>query len=271
MLKMMLPILSFGSQNLIVSKRGKKSKDQLSVSVKSKRYTVELARTHGQLLAAYRLRYRSLKLEMSRKPSVLPIDIDLFDRRADCLIITDRASDTVIGTYRLLSSMHTSTYYSQGEFDIGPLLTLPGKKLELSRACILPEHRNGASISLLWQGIYQYMLQTNTKYLFGCCSVFAEAGSDLSNLYTQISERNGFLDKPLATPYPKFNLSRTKIRNDEAIPIPPLMSAYLRAGAKLVATPAYDKAFSCYDFFTILDTDHLDPRITNRYQKRIDN
>jgi putative hemolysin len=86
-------------------------------------------------------------------------------------LIIDKKSGEIVGTYRLICSLFSKRFYSQAEFTLEQVLALPGVKLELGRACIKKEFRNGAVLTLLWRGIIEYMKLTNAKYLFGCASV----------------------------------------------------------------------------------------------------
>jgi putative hemolysin len=82
--------------------------------------------------------------------------MDEFDLRCDHLIIQDAASREVIGTYRVNASTYSRNFYSNKEFHLDNFLRSPGCKLELGRACIHKDYRNGRVLSLLWKGIVMY-------------------------------------------------------------------------------------------------------------------
>jgi putative hemolysin len=74
----------------------------------------------------------------------------------------------VIGTYRLQIQPPYQAWYTATEFHMRRIVKhLPGNKLELGRACVHPEHRNGITIALLWEGIAAYMIASQTSYMFG--------------------------------------------------------------------------------------------------------
>jgi putative hemolysin len=87
----------------------------------------------------------------------------------------------VIGTYRLLRQTVADAnrgFYSAGEYDLRkPAAPLPGcalsgagQLLELGRSCVAREHRNAATIGLLWRGIASYLEQHKILFMFGCAS-----------------------------------------------------------------------------------------------------
>ncbi|RZA00085.1 MAG: GNAT family N-acetyltransferase, partial [Proteobacteria bacterium] len=124
-----------------------------------------------ELRQALKLRHEVFYKELQNKESGNDLDIDEFDSICDHLIIIDKKTSRVVGTYRMISSTFAEDFYSEGEFDIAAIKKLPGNKLELGRACIHEDFRTGAIINLLWKGIAEYIKKTETKYLFGCASV----------------------------------------------------------------------------------------------------
>ena len=105
---------------------------------------VRLARDWAEVEAAQRLRYRVFMQEMGAvgECDSTGLDVDRFDQAADHLIVIDHARDSaVVGTYRLMrrnQAMRCGGFYTEREFDIGAILTMPGEILELGRSCIDP-------------------------------------------------------------------------------------------------------------------------------------
>ena len=90
------------------------------------RFAVGLAGERSEILEAQRLRYLVFAQEMgARLPTAhRGIDEDEFDRHCDHLVVRDRLSGAVVGTYRILppeSAGSSGGLYSDREFD----LTLP--------------------------------------------------------------------------------------------------------------------------------------------------
>src|SRR5690349_11676840 len=123
-------------------------------------YAISIASTQEEIRAAQRLRYQVFAEE---KGAVLHTelpghDIDAFDAHVDHLIVTERGTGEVVGTYRLLPPGRTPRLYSDGEFDLSPLDGLRDSLVEAGRACVHPGHRDGAVINLMWSGLARYVL-----------------------------------------------------------------------------------------------------------------
>ena len=133
---------------------------------------IRLARSSRDVRRAQRLRYQVFHEEMAAIPNArcrfLRRDIDAYDAVCDHLLVVDasrmdarpgrKPRPMVVGTYRLLRQEQAGQlgFYSQGEFDIAPLLARhPGKRfLELGRSCVLPDYRTKKTVELLWHGIW---------------------------------------------------------------------------------------------------------------------
>lgn len=195
---------------------------------------------------------------------------DAYDLIADHLMIC--RGDEVIGTYRMLWSAVTDDFYSQEEFILDDFLATPGSKVELSRACIAAEHRNGTVIALLWQGLYAYLHKTNADYLFGLSSIQCPEPARVLAVIAELGAKNTFARDHQIKPQATYDVSQNLLTaySVGSIPqcqrhdVPALLRTYLKAGAQLGALPAYDPAFSCYDFFTILKRRDLNEAFIRR-------
>ena len=49
--------------------------------------------------------------------------------------------------------------------------------------------------------------------------------------------------------------------------VPPLLLSYMKAGGFVCGTPAYDKAFKCYDYLTLIDRKKMDPSFVRKFLK----
>lgn len=190
------------------------------------------------------------------------VDVDAFDLIADHILIEDVSKSQIIGTYRLISTVFSNQFYSQSEFNIDSFLKEPGGKVELGRACIHPNYRNGRSIDLLWRGISTYMRLLNAKFLFGCSSVFFVGdnyNANIQGLYANYSQNKYEVSPHVAYPDLENNI---QIREFE---IPSLLQSYLNAGAILCGKPYLDEEWNCVDFFTVLDIDRLSEKYKKHY------
>ena len=196
------------------------------------------------------------------------LDIDPIDFQCDHLIIIDQMSEKVVGTYRLVCSKFSENFYSETEFEMKDFLSAPGIKLELGRACIAHSHRKGAVLSLLWRGVIQYAIKTNATYLFGCSSVKGESFSDAKSLYESLNAEGHLSTEWKINPLtqfqiPEFNLVQTSTTPP---PLPSLFRSYLNAGSKVLGEPAFDPAFHCFDFLTVLRLTDITANYEKRYQ-----
>lgn len=149
-------------------------------------YVTSIAATQEEIRAAQRLRY---KIFAEEKGAVLrtPLpghDIDAFDELVDHLIVTERTTGDVVGTYRLLPPGRSARLYSDGEFDLGALHGLRDSLVETGRACVHPDHRDGTVINLMWSGLARYVLLSGHRYLAGCASVpLADGGQSAADTW----------------------------------------------------------------------------------------
>jgi putative hemolysin len=241
-------------------------------------FILKTVSTPEELTEALRLRYQVFHREMIGKNKPNGLDVDEYDFDCDHLIIKDKKSDRIVGTYRLNCSLFSQNFYSHQEFNLRRILEQPGTKLELGRACIHKDFRRGIVISMLWRGIAQYMLATQCSLLFGCASVKTESPRQAALLYHYFLRDERFEESFLAPPSMKFTMpnldlwitnldrpfSADEITEAEGL-IPSLCKSYLNAGAFLGGEPAYDPEFKCIDFLTILPRENLNKALWKKY------
>lgn len=223
-----------------------------------------------ELKEALALRFDVFHKEMLGKTAPRGVDVDEFDFDCDHLIIKEKRSDRIVGTYRLNCSLFTQNFYSAKEFVMSLVMQQPGIKLELGRACIHRDHRRGILISLLWRGIAEYMAATQAKILFGCATVKTDDPRDAALLTRYFEEEGrimaGYRTRPTLTfTMPMLSYFMDEVRGPLAETqraqaeelLPPLCRAYLKAGALIGGEPAWDQEFRCIDFLTILQREDL--------------
>ena len=124
-------------------------------------FSVELARSRAEIEATQRLRYAIFAGEMGAKlhNRIPGLDHDRFDAYCQHLLVRGGLG-RIIGCTRLLTpegARRVGGFYSQTEFDLAPVLALPGRFLEIGRTCIHPDYRNGATIGTLWSGLAAFV------------------------------------------------------------------------------------------------------------------
>ena len=243
----------------------------ITVAGPMNRFTVSLARHGDEVLEAQRLRWRVFAEEQgARLATPQPgIDIDRFDPHCEHLIVRDRVTESVVGTYRLLgaaASRATGGVYSEQEFDLRRLAGLRPGMIEMGRSCVHPDYRGGAIIALLWAGLGDYIAVMGARTLIGCASIsLADGGHGAASIYagavrSHLSPRAHRV-RPLH-PLPLQGLDKTR----DATP-PPLIKGYLRSGAMICGAPALDPDFNTADLFMMLPLERLDLRYARHFQR----
>ncbi|EKE18237.1 MAG: hypothetical protein ACD_10C00073G0001 [uncultured bacterium] len=231
---------------------------------------VGFARSQGDILEAQRLRYRVFAGEMGANlPSRTPgVDHDVFDPYCDHLVVRDTQSSEIVGTYRILSPENARQvgYYSENEFDLTRLQHLRSRLVEIGRSCVHPDYRTGATISLLWSGLAQYMSERGYDYLMGCASIsMADGGHAAASLYNRLAEEHlGPLEYRV---FPRCPLPLAALQQDLAAETPPLIKGYLRAGAWICGEPAWDPDFNTADLPILLPMAKVSSRYAKHYME----
>ncbi|MDD2229345.1 MAG: GNAT family N-acetyltransferase [Candidatus Cloacimonetes bacterium] len=243
----------------------------IPILIEKKSFIVKTADSPEELHEALKLRHDVFLMELLKRKKRSGIDKDRFDKHCDHLIIIDKRINKIIGTYRLQSSGRTNKWYTATEFHMRYIKKLPGIKLELGRACVHPEHRNGVTISLLWEGINAYIVATGSSYLFGCSSIKTMDRDEIRQIYAYLMQNGHISDCHRVRPKSKFKVpgfkrfsrlnplhSQTPIEHQIMREIiPSLLASYLRVGAKVCGVPALDKSFKCIDFLTLMKVDDM--------------
>ena len=191
-------------------------------------------------------------------------DRDRFDATCKHLIVIEKETDQVVGTYRLRTKEmagDAAGFYSAGEFDLHSLPPhVLQESIELGRACIARQHRDKQVLSLLWRALAHYTTSENKRYLFGCCSLTSQEPAEGQKLMQQLA-RDGYT-------HPEFWIEPREdmkcVANGEGWPgevhVPRLFRMYLGIGAKVCGPPAIDRQFKTIDFFVLFDLNKMSDR-----------
>jgi len=235
---------------------------------------VRLATTENDVLACQRLRYDIFAQEMgaSLPTAHLGLDQDGFDPVCDHLLVEEVVSGRVVACTRILTDTVANEvggyYYSDHEFDLAQIRRLQGRVMEIGRTCVHQDYRNGATISVLWSGLAEYMLTHGFDFLMGCASVDASDGGVQAEAIRQHLVTNHLLTETSRQVLPRKPMHRVSHSSDVAISWPPLLKAYLRLGAKVCGDPCLDADFNVADFFILLDVKDLSPRYVKHFLQR---
>lgn len=234
---------------------------------------VELARSSKDIRAAQRLRYTVFAEEMGAKlHNWLPgLDHDRFDEHCQHLLVRN-GFGTVIGCTRILTAQaaeRAGGFYSETEFDLAPVLALPGRFMEIGRTCVHPDYRNGATISTLWSGLAAFIAKHQIDYLIGCASLPLGEGGDAARfLYAELAQRHLVAEELRVRPRWPLPLSRRDGVAATPGPMPPLLKAYLRLGARIGGEPCLDLDFNVADVFILLATQRIERRYARHFLDR---
>ncbi|MFH0976347.1 MAG: GNAT family N-acyltransferase [Spirochaetota bacterium] len=243
-------------------------KQKIDMFIEKENYIIKTASGTDDVLKAIKLR-TEVFLEELNNTNINDIDIDEYDILSDHLLLIDRNKNEVVGTYRFNSNLFSNSFYSETEFDIFNIMTVPGIKLELGRACIKKEYRGGLALSLLWTGLVAYIKRIDADYLFGCSSFHVPDKLEVARLYKLFIEKHFTDESKMVFPREEFKIKDLDIfllqvensgKKEYLLSqrfIPALVKGYISAGAKICGQPIYDPDFNCYDFFTLLDLKDL--------------
>ncbi len=237
--------------------------------VASNKYIVRLAETEADLRNAQSLRYKVFNVELGEglaKSHETKLDVDKYDFQCDHLLVVEKDTQEVIGTYRMQTYESASKYkgfYTADEFELQSLPEeILNQSVEVGRACIHKDHRNGRVLYLLWRGIAEYMKITESRYLFGCCSI---SSTDPAQgwIVMDYLQHNELLHSEYHLDT-KDDFNCPKVDHDtegwKEVTLPQLFNLYIDLGAKTLSKPALDKEFKTIDYLILVDIKQLDER-----------
>jgi putative hemolysin len=232
---------------------------------------LSLAHTEEDVREAQRLRHKVFIEEMGANPTCREegIDRDIYDPFCDHLLVRDRDSNEVVGTYRMLTSARAREiggFYSQNEFDLTRLANLSERMVEVGRSCVHPDFRGGAVIALLWEGLARYMQTHRAEYLMGCASIsISDGGHVAASLYHRLKVDNM---SPIEwRVFPRYPLPLDHLDHQLDASTPPLIKGYLRVGAYICGDPAWDPDFNTADLLILLPMSKINARYARHFIK----
>ena len=245
-------------------------KEQVLKARRSAPLTVSLAGCASDVIESQVLRYDVFAREAGAKlhNTIDGIDHDCFDPHCEHVLVRDAETGMVVASTRILTceqAQRTDGFYSATEFDIAPILAMPGRFMEIGRTCVHADYRHGAAITMLWKGISQFLESRGYDYLIGCASIgLHDGGTQAQAVMQRLRPRHMVPEDRRVTPllpYPPRPVDASL-----APMLPPLLKAYLRLGAQIGGEPFLDRDFNVADVFVLLGVDRLDARYARHFQ-----
>ncbi|WP_024799483.1 GNAT family N-acetyltransferase [Nocardia sp. BMG51109] len=244
------------------------------------RYSLVVSSDPEHRLAAQRLRYQVFASEpgFTIPDNTDGLDADRFDEHCDHLLVRDDATDRFVGCYRMLPPDKVAAaggYYTATEFDLTAMDPEGQRIVEMGRACVVPEHRNGSTVTLMWAGILHYIQLTGYDWVMGCASVPMRdtpadpAGVNVRGVRDLLLAKHGGDPARRVRPYRPVVVDGRPLDELEspARPkLPPLLRGYLRLGAEICGEPAHDPDFGVADFVVLLGLETINRRYLDRLQ-----
>lgn len=249
----------------------------MHIDIKRNNITVKLLETEEELEKVRRLRYEELILfHRDRSDISFEESYNDVDRCCDNLIAVDTDTDEVVGSYRLITKEHlakTGGFACDSTFDVSAIKNSPEKAVELGRAVVKEEYRDGVVIKCLLQGVFQYLLEYGARYTFGIIYLpkMEEKAFDnlVSYFYKYRLDKN---DLDISVLGPSFSLNRVPENEIDIAEVrkhmPPLVKAYLMLGCRFADTGCVDdKLFGSPGVMLVVDAQKADMRFVKYITK----
>lgn len=241
------------------------------------RYTLLLSTDPALIDAAQRLRHDVFTSEpgFALDGAIDGRDADRFDEFCDHLLVREDNTGELVGCYRMLppsGAIAAGGLYTATEFDVTGLDALRPSLVEMGRAVVRGDHRNGGVVLLMWAGILAYLDRCGYDYVTGCVSVPVEdsagaPGSQIRGVRDFVLRRHAAPVDYTVYPYRPVTVDGKGLDDIDPparVAVPALMRGYLRLGAQICGEPAHDPDFGVGDFPALLDKRRADTRYLKR-------
>ncbi|MFW5641174.1 MAG: GNAT family N-acetyltransferase [Roseicyclus sp.] len=249
----------------------------------NRHFELAIARDAADLRQAQRLRYAVFVEELGADGALVDhaagLEADRFDAFADHLLLRDRRraeGDQVVGVYRLMradQARAAGQFYSEDEYDLGPLRATGRRLLELGRSCLHPEYRGGTGMMQLWGGLAQYIRAHRIEVMFGVASFHGTDPARIAGPLSLLHHRH--LAPPDIRPVARAPgaqrmdlIAEAEIDRPAATrDLPALIKAYLRLGGFVGAGAFIDRDFNCIDVCLVMDVARMSARHSAIYAR----
>ena len=220
----------------------------------NKTFAVGIANTEQEIDEVLALRYDVFNRELGegiKENEMHQRDVDTFDKFCNHIIVKEKKTDKIIGTYRILrGSQAKEGFYFETEFNAGNLSSIKDQVAEIGRTCINADYRGSKVLSFLWFGLYAYTQNFGIKYLIGMTSIHTTSEDVVNQVWSYLIKKNALEDSYQVVPMNPPAIYHAEPNKNV---VPPLIRNYLKLGAKVIGKPNFDDIFGCYDIPMIID------------------
>jgi putative hemolysin len=195
------------------------------------------------------------------------LEKDQYDDQFNHLVVIDKTTEKIVGTYRLQTyeqAINGLGFTTNHRFHVDQFpAELLENAVEIGRACIDKDHRNGMVLYLLWKGLAAYLQTYGKEHLFGYAAL------DSYNPYTasrtfQYLKQNHYLHHDIWIDRREGFIHPVHWPNDDHEPdvnLPLLLKNYLNVGARICGGPTFDLKHQLVHFLILLDIKAMPNRI----------
>lgn len=215
-----------------------------------------------------KLRYDYLLRDFDQSLPEDGLDDDGFDQYCDSILVIDKKTGDIVGTYRVatLKTMQGNEFKCEEEFDIEELKKDPDGMVETGRAVVRGDHRKGAAIALLWEGLFKYAEYNNCRYVTGTASLHGVDPSVHRKCLSIL--RASYVHEKFHIRAKKNSFEYNDDKDGTFNDIPSLLKTYLLLGAKVSENGYIDYDFNSCDVLIIVDMHNLNKRFVQFILKK---
>ncbi len=237
--------------------------------IASSRYTIRLAANEEEVMAVLRLRYEVFWQELDRGSEVddvRQLEKDQFDDQFHHLVVIDQSTEQIVGTYRIQTyeqAVEGLGFTTNHRFHVDQFpAEMLRNAVEVGRACIAKDHRNGMVLYLLWKGLAAYLQAFGKGYLFGYAALDTTDPYTARRTYRYLEQHDHldpgiWIDRRAGFQHPWY-WPETDSGTDVNVPL--LLQNYLNIGARICGGPSYDEDHELVHFLILLDVEAMPDR-----------
>ncbi len=246
----------------------------------NKRFIVKFAETKEEFEQLYKVRYDEMIRYFHEMNNVIPqneIDYTPYDDKAKAIITIDPSNNQIVGSYRIVLSTDlgpNEKFLCEEEFNIDSLKKDNVVIAELSRAFVKTEYRNSNILLLLWQYMFNYVIEVGARYIIGDVSFTSMKPEDNKYALSYIYYNYGINDElNIKSTQPNSSIKLLEKEDLDPIQVKSQMTALLKAyilfGAKFSKEYFIDNEFCSLDIFVLVDAKNHNEKFINRILNRV--